>query len=52
MEQPDTFWSALARSRLSWDQDFHTGMDCNMEAGHFRWFEGGKLNVSVNCVDR
>jgi len=52
VEQPDTFWSALARSRLSWDQDFHTGMDCNMEAGHFRWFEGGKLNVSVNCVDR
>ena len=27
-------------------------MNCSMETGQFRWFEGGKLNVSVNCVDR
>ena len=27
-------------------------MDCNYSAGHVRWFEGGKLNVSVNCLDR
>ena len=42
----------LARSRLTWAEDFHTGMNCSMETGQFRWFEGGKLNVSVNCVDR
>jgi len=52
VEQPDTFWSGLARSRLTWSNDFHTGMNCSMETGQFRWFEGGKLNVSVNCVDR
>ena len=52
VEQPEAFWSGLARSRLTWSNDFHTGMDCSMETGHFRWFEGGKLNVSVNCVDR
>jgi len=52
VEQPEAFWSGLARSRLTWSNDFHTGMDCSMENGHFRWFEGGKLNVSVNCVDR
>ena len=52
VEQPDTFWSGLARSRLTWSNDFHTEMNCSMETGQFRWFEGGKLNVSVNCVDR
>jgi acetyl-CoA synthetase len=52
IKQPEAFWSGLARSRLQWDQDFHTGMDCSMESGQFGWFLGGKLNVSVNCVDR
>ena len=52
VEQPDKFWSTLARSRLSWAQDFHTDMDCDMATGRFRWFLGGKMNVSVNCVDR
>jgi len=52
IENPDKFWSTLARSRLSWNEDFHTGMDCDFKQGKFGWFLGGKLNVSVNCVDR
>ena len=52
VEHPDKFWSVLARSRLTWSQDFHTGMDCDMKTGKFNWFLGGQLNVSVNCVDR
>lgn len=27
-------------------------MQCSMERADFQWFLGGKLNVSVNCVDR
>ena len=52
VEQPDKFWGELARSRLLWSQDFHTSMDCDMNKGKFDWFLGGRLNVSVNCVDR
>jgi len=52
VEHPEKFWSVLARSRLTWSQDFHTGMDCDMKMGKFNWFLGGQLNVSVNCVDR
>jgi len=52
IEQPEKFWSTLARSRLSWEKDFHTGMDCDFREGKFNWFTGGELNVSVNCVDR
>jgi len=37
---------------LKWDQDFHTTMDCDFNTAKFNWFLGGKLNVSVNCVDR
>ena len=52
VEQPGQFWAALARARLTWDQDWITDMDCSFHQGRFSWFSGGKLNVSVNCVDR
>ncbi|KAL8590860.1 Acetyl-coenzyme A synthetase 2-like, mitochondrial [Nucella lapillus] len=52
LENPKEFWGRLARSRLQWDQDFQTVIDCHMEEGNFKWFLEGELNASVNCVDR
>lgn len=48
----DSFWAAVARQRLSWISPFHTAQDCDLNRGKIKWFEGGKLNVSVNCLDR
>ncbi|CAN9507371.1 unnamed protein product [Ophioblennius macclurei] len=48
----DAFWAAAARARLSWMSAFVTARDCELSRGKIRWFEGGKLNVSVNCLDR
>uniref|UniRef100_A0A8D3D6Y0 acetate--CoA ligase n=1 Tax=Scophthalmus maximus TaxID=52904 RepID=A0A8D3D6Y0_SCOMX len=42
----DSFWSAVARHRLSWIRPFHTVQDCDLSRGRIKWFEGGKLNVS------
>jgi len=36
---------------LSWDQYWHTTLDTN-DPPFWKWFVGGKLNVSYNCVDR
>ena len=36
---------------LSWDQYWHTTLDTS-NAPFYKWFVGGKLNVSVNCIDR
>ncbi|KAK3863377.1 hypothetical protein Pcinc_030850 [Petrolisthes cinctipes] len=52
LEQPDEFWGRLARSRLEWQEEFRTVTDHDFKNSHFRWFPDGKLNVSVNCVDR
>ncbi|XP_046545068.1 acetyl-coenzyme A synthetase 2-like, mitochondrial [Haliotis rubra] len=52
LESPDVFWGKLARSRLKWFHDFHKVKDCDMTEGKIQWFDGGKLNASVNCVDR
>src|ERR1700744_2057235 len=36
---------------LHWDEYWHTTLDTS-NAPFFRWFAGGKLNASYNCVDR
>ncbi|KAK5852995.1 hypothetical protein PBY51_006820 [Eleginops maclovinus] len=48
----ESFWAAAARSRLSWIRPFHTVQHCDLSRGKIKWFEGGQLNVSVNCLDR
>src|SRR5690348_15515525 len=44
------FWERLARERVSWFEDFHTTLEWNLPFA--KWFVGGKLNISYNCVDR
>lgn len=48
LENPDQFWSSLARSRLQWSRDFDTIKDCDISKGHIKWFLGGQLNASGN----
>ncbi len=36
---------------LSWDRYWHTTLDTS-DPPFWKWFVGGKLNVSYNCVDR
>jgi len=46
---PDKFWAREA-SELSWQQKWKTV--CEWKAPFAKWFVGGKINVSENCVDR
>ena len=48
---PDTFWGEAARRELHWFEPFHTVLDWS-EAPFARWFEGGRTNLSFNCLDR
>ena len=52
LDDPDTFWSEQADEFLSWDARWHTVCDSDMHTGYARWFDGGELNASVNCIDR
>jgi acetyl-CoA synthetase len=47
---PDEFWAEQAR-RLDWAKPFEQVLDWS-NAPFAKWFVGGELNVSVNCVDR
>ncbi len=45
------FWARQAREFVTWDTPFTTILD-DSNAPHYRWFTDGKLNASVNCIDR
>ena len=50
IENPALFFKELAKENLSWIEDFKTTH--NNEFSDAKWFEGGKTNISVNCIDR
>ena len=47
---PEGFWAGLAEE-LDWFQKWDTVLDWS-DAPFAKWFIGGKLNVSYNCIDR
>ena len=44
-------WAKLAREKIDWFEDFTTTLD-ESNAPFYKWFVGGKLNVSYQCIDR
>jgi acetyl-CoA synthetase len=46
---PEAFWARLA-GELEWSRPWTTVLD--WRPPHAKWFVGGQLNVSVNCLDR
>ena len=52
IDDADTFWADQAKQFLTWDKPFDTVCEFDFKAGETSWFGGGKLNVSVNCIDR
>ena len=49
---PDGFWSEQAEQFLDWNQRWSQVSYFDFHTGEARWFADGKLNVSVNCIDR
>jgi acetyl-CoA synthetase len=52
IESPDSFWGDMAQRFLDWEAPWHTVREYDFVTGEARWFDGGKLNVSYNCIDR
>jgi acetyl-CoA synthetase len=49
LDEPDAFWREAA-ANLEWFTPFKTVLEGKM--GSATWFNGGKLNLCHNCVDR
>jgi acetyl-CoA synthetase len=48
-KDPEAFWASFA-SELEWMRPWDTVLEWNSPDA--KWFVGGKINASVNCVDR
>src|SRR5581483_3632257 len=48
-KDPEKFWAGFAKE-LDWFKPWKKTLV--WKAPHARWFDGGKLNVSYNCLDR
>ena len=54
IDDPETFWAEQAKEFLSWSKPWDKVMDYSFDAKdlYIKWFQGGKLNVAYNCIDR
>lgn len=50
-EQPDAFWADYAR-QFRWRKPWSTVKESDFNAPSIRWFDGGTLNITENCLDR
>jgi acetyl-CoA synthetase len=44
------FWARIARERVDWSKPFDTTLEWDLPFA--KWFTGGELNMSYNCIDR
>jgi len=54
IDDPDTFWATQAQEFVSWFKPWEQISNWSFSKTdlHIKWFQGGKLNVTYNCLDR
>jgi acetyl-CoA synthetase len=53
VNDPEAFWSEQAENYLTWFKKWDKVLEWSFKDDAFiRWFEGGKINVAYNCLDR
>jgi acetyl-CoA synthetase len=51
VEQPEEFWAGIAEHFL-WRKKWDKVLSWNFSEPNIKWFEGAKLNITENCLDR
>ena len=51
VESPEEFWAAHAET-FTWKKKWDKVLDWNFEGPEVKWFDGGELNITENCLDR
>lgn len=51
VENPEEFWAAIAENFV-WKKKWAKVLDWNFKEPSIKWFEGAKLNITENCLDR
>ena len=51
VEQPEAFWAEIAHD-FYWRKEWDETLEWDFEKPNVKWFSGGKLNITENCLDR
>lgn len=51
IENPEGFWAEIA-STFRWHKKWDKVLDWNFDEPDVKWFSGGQLNITENCLDR
>ncbi len=52
INQPESFWPRKANEFLTWTKPWEKLTESDFPKGTAKWFIGGELNASFNCIDR
>lgn len=51
IQDPAAFWDSVAE-HFTWRKKWDTTLEWNFNEPDVKWFQGGKLNITENCLDR
>jgi acetyl-CoA synthetase len=51
IDDPENFWAEQAK-KVDWTKKWDKVMDYDFNTADIKWYLGGKLNVTYNCIDR
>lgn len=52
VENPELFWEEVAEEHFVWQKKWNNVLEWDFEKPEVKWFQGAKLNITENCIDR
>jgi len=52
IKEPKKFWEKIADEHFTWYRKWDKVLEYSMQEAEFKWFDGAKLNITKNCIDR
>ncbi|HLV62037.1 acetate--CoA ligase [Galbibacter sp.] len=52
VRDPESFWGEVAEEHFVWRKKWDHVLKWDFNKPEIKWFEGGKLNITENCIDR
>jgi acetyl-CoA synthetase len=52
VQTPDQLWGEIAEEHFVWRKKWDKVLDFDFRIPEIKWFEGAKLNITENCLDR
>ncbi|MCK0124648.1 acetate--CoA ligase [Gelidibacter sp. F2691] len=52
VREPENFWEEIAEEHFLWRKKWDKVLSWDFSSPEVKWFEGAKLNITENCLDR